>query len=67
MAVLHPQPTGDQLAARPPFDHKLSRHLDAIILRLDARPRLPARVYLRLRKRIAERNVPAFYASREVR
>ncbi len=48
-------------AATLPPSHPSFAHLDLLISQLDARPKLPRRAVLKLRKRFAERAIPAFY------
>lgn len=57
------QPTGAPGTARPPFDQRLSSRIDCIIIRLEATtPKTFSRAWMRLQKRVAERNVPAWHA-----
>lgn len=45
---------------RAPFDSTLSLQLDRFIIALESAPPWNRRVWLRFRKRLAERRVPAF-------
>ncbi len=48
-----------QAATLPP-SHPKFRHFDSLLIALDEQPRQPQRAVLKLRKRFAERAIPAF-------
>ncbi len=49
----------DERPTLPPSDARF-KHLDSILIALDEQPGQPRRVLLKLRKRLAERAIPAF-------